>query len=181
MITNVTANANYNNYNLCFKGVKDKFKSVAAKISTKIMPSPQEIRHTDATTKLAQRPTLRQELVNQAMLAYALAPKDGQKAAKRTIEFLTVPDRLRGLLNHYGYGDKLNELKSKLTFADDKERAIIKQEIRNLIDECASKNPSFDKAIKSLENIELNYPQEFVKLGFNPRKVDVIDDFLLWK
>ena len=184
MITAITTNTNYNNYNLGFKGVKDKFKSFAAKISTKITPSPQEVMQTgDAAKKLAQRHTLRQELINQAIAAYALSPiranlTNGQKAVRETIGFLTIPDRLRGLLNHYGYSEKFNELRSKLKFADDKERAIIKQEIRNLIDECASKNPPFEKAIKALENIELKGSS---KLGINPRKVDVLDDFILWE
>ena len=38
MITAVTANTNYNNYNLGFKGAKDKFKSVVANCATKITP-----------------------------------------------------------------------------------------------------------------------------------------------
>ncbi len=178
MITNVTANANYNNYNLGFKGVKNKFKSVAAEILTKIMPSPQEIMLAEKTERLAKSSSLRQQLINKAMHAYALAPKDANLAVlKEKIEILTLPDRLRHLLNHYGYGDKLNTLRSKLTVADDKEKAIIKQEIRNLIDECASKNPQFAKAIQAVEKIEWKGAPE---LGLNPRKVDIIDDFILW-
>ena len=38
MITTVTTNTNYNNYNLGFKGTKDKFKSVVANCATIIKP-----------------------------------------------------------------------------------------------------------------------------------------------
>ena len=53
MITAVTANTNYNNYNLGFKGAKDNFKSVVANCATIIKPknivvSPEE------SKKLAQ-------------------------------------------------------------------------------------------------------------------------------
>lgn len=186
MITNVTATTNYNNYNLGFKGVKDKFKSVADKISTKIM-TPQEIMNPEKTERLAQLASSRRQAINTGEIAYLLAPNIsnmptklaiGRKDLKTQLELLTVPDRLRRLLNHYGYGEKLNELRAKLTFADDKESVIIKQEIRNLIDECASKNPPFKKVITSLEKIEWKGSPEF---GIGSSKVDVIDDFILWE
>ncbi len=178
MITNVTANTNYNNYNLGFKGLKDKLASIITdKCTTKVV-SPFS---NEEKQKFAQMHSLRHVLISQAMANYAFAPKitkEGMEQTKNFINFLTLPDRLRGLLNKFGYGAKFEELRSKLTFADNKESNAIKDEMRNIINECASKNPTFDKLVKSLENIE--YSNEAQRLLGNSSKFDVLDLFI-WK
>jgi len=65
MITNVTTNTNYNNYNLGFKGVKDKFKSVAANCATIITPKSIVVSPftEEESKKLTQQHSIRRELL----------------------------------------------------------------------------------------------------------------------